>query len=246
MKLIWKILIGIGAAILLVVGGFSVWAYTPAQPMPEALAAMQSTSSVTVSQDGWVTFQPASGQPDTGVIFYPGGRVNFRAYAPLASELAQQGYLVTIVPMPFNLAIFGANRAEEVIAAYPEIDTWVIGGHSLGGAMAASFVYNNPDAVDGLFFLAAYPASSQSLADSPIKVLSISGTNDGLANPEKIAASVPLLPADTVFYPIEGGNHAQFGWYGAQSGDNPATISREEQQQIVLEKLVYFLESLQR
>jgi dienelactone hydrolase len=201
---------------------------------------------VQVTKDGWVTFMPATGEPDTGVIFYPGGRVDYRAYAPLMSKLAAQGYLVTLVPMPFNLAVFGSEKADQVIAAYPEVEKWIIGGHSLGGAMASSYVYNNPGMVDGLFFLAAYPAGNQSLADSEVKVLSISGTNDGLANPEKIAASIPLLPPDTVFFPIQGGNHAQFGWYGLQSGDSPADISREDQQVQVFEKLLLFFESLRQ
>jgi pimeloyl-ACP methyl ester carboxylesterase len=148
--------------------------------------------------------------------------------------------------MPFNLAVFGSGRASQVIAAHPEIDQWVLGGHSLGGAMAASYVYSNPGAMDGLFFLAAYPAGNQSLAESGMNVLSISGTKDGLATPEKIAASIPLLPKDTIFFPIEGGNHAQFGWYGPQSGDNPATISREEQQKLVLQKLAAFIETFKQ
>ena len=110
--------------------------------MQEALTAMQSDSSVQVTKDGWITFMPAGGEPDTGVIFYPGGRVDHRAYAPLMSELAANGYLVSLVPMPFNLAVFGSESASQVIAAHPEIEHWVIGGHSLGGAMAASFVFN--------------------------------------------------------------------------------------------------------
>jgi hypothetical protein len=246
MKLIWKIVIGIGVILLLLAAGFSIWAYTPAAPMPEALAAMEGDSSVNVTKDGWVTFTPATGEPDTGVIFYPGGRVDYRAYAPLMRELAEQGYLVTLVPMPFNLAIFGSEKADQVMAAHPEVEKWIMGGHSLGGAMAASYVYNNPGMVDGLFFLAAYPAGNQSLADSKVKVLSISGTNDGLANPEKIAASIPLLPPDTIFFPIQGGNHAQFGWYGLQSGDLPAEISREDQQTQVFEKLLIFFESFRK
>ncbi len=246
MKLIWKILIGIGVLLLFLVVGFSLWAYTPSAPMPEALAAMQGNSSVQVTKDGWVTFMPVSGESDTGVIFYPGGRVDHRAYAPLMSKLAAQGYLVTLVPMPFNLAVFGSDKANQVIATYPEVEKWIIGGHSLGGAMASSYVYSNPGIVDGIFYLAAYPAGNQSLADSEVKVLSISGTNDGLANPEKIAASIPLLPPDTDFFPIQGGNHAQFGWYGLQSGDSPADISREDQQAQVFEKLLIFFESLRQ
>ena len=244
MKLIWKILITFSTLVVLVIAGFSIWAYTPARPMAEAVAALQSDAFVNVSSDGWVTFSPSIGTPETGIILYPGGRVNFRAYAPIAHKLAAEGYLVALVPMPFNLAVFGSEKADEVIDANPEINNWVIGGHSLGGAMAASYVYNNPGAVEGLVLLAAYPAGSQSLANSDVKVLSISGTLDGLATPEKISAGVPLLPINTFFEDIKGGNHAQFGWYGSQAGDSPAEISREEQQNIVLLRIISFLDSL--
>jgi len=244
MKLIWKILITFSTLVVLVIAGFSIWAYTPARPMAEAVAALQSDAFVNVSSDGWVTFSPSIGTPETGIILYPGGRVNFRAYAPIAHKLAAEGYLVALVPMPFNLAVFGSEKADEVIDANPEINNWVIGGHSLGGAMAASYVYNNPGAVEGLVLLAAYPAGSQSLANSDVKVLSISGTLDGLATPEKISTSVTLLPINTFFEDIKGGNHAQFGWYGSQPGDRPAEISREEQQNIVLERIISFLDSL--
>ncbi len=244
MKLIWKILIIIAILIVLMMTGFSIWAYTPANPMPDAVDALQSDTDVIVSSDGWVTFSPSTGVPETGIILYPGGRVNYQAYAPIAHKLAAQGYFVSLVPMPFNLAVFGSEKADQVISANPEIMNWVIGGHSLGGAMAASYVYNNPGVVEGLVLLAAYPANSQSLANSDVKVLSISGTRDGLATADKISASIPLLPKNTLYEFIKGGNHAQFGWYGPQAGDNPAEISREEQQNIVLEKISIFLDSL--
>jgi pimeloyl-ACP methyl ester carboxylesterase len=244
MKLIWKILIILAIVIFLMIAGFSIWAYTPARPMPEAVDALQSDTTVNVSSGGWVTFSPSTGVPETGIILYPGGRVNYKAYAPIAYKLAAQGYLVALVPMPFNLAVFGSEKADQVIAANPEISNWVIGGHSLGGAMAASYVYNNPGAVEGLVLLAAYPAQSLSLANSDVKVLSISGTLDGLATPEKISASAPLLPKNTLYEFIKGGDHAQFGWYGPQAGDNPAEISREEQQKIILEQISAFLDSL--
>jgi pimeloyl-ACP methyl ester carboxylesterase len=203
--------------------------------MPEALAALQSDDVVTVSQADWIEFAPTGGNPITGLLFYPGGRVDARAYAPPARELAAQGYLVAITPMPFNLAILDPERANAVIAAHPEIEHWLIGGHSLGGATAAIYANRQPQAVDGVVFWAAYPPDSDSLAArTDLLVTSISGTLDGLATPAKIAATAPLLPPGAQMVPIEGGNHAQFGWYGDQAGDNPATISREEQQRQVV------------
>ena len=245
---IWRI-VGIVAAvigILLVVGlaGFVIWANNAAQPMPEALAALQSDSAVTVSQADWIEFAPASGSPTTGFIFYPGGRVDYRAYAPAARQIAAQGYLVVIPRMPLNLAVFSPNAAAQVMAAYPQITRWAVGGHSLGGAMAANFAHSHPGAVQGLVLWAAYPAGSDDLSASGLRVASISGTLDGLATPAKIQASRALLPADTTWTAIAGGDHAQFGWYGPQSGDNPAEISREEQQAQTVAATQALLESI--
>jgi pimeloyl-ACP methyl ester carboxylesterase len=132
--------------------------------------------------------------------------------------------------MPLNLAFFAPNRAAQVMTAFPGIDSWAVGGHSLGGAMAANFARRNPQAVRGLVLWAAYPAASDELSDYQLAAVSIYGTRDGLATPDKIDASRQLLPPDTQWIAIEGGNHAQFGWYGLQAGDNEATISRKEQQ----------------
>jgi pimeloyl-ACP methyl ester carboxylesterase len=170
--------------------------------------------------------------------------VDYRAYAPAAHQIAAQGYLVVIVHMPLNLAVTDAGAAADVIAAYPAIKHWAVGGHSLGGSMAANFAHSHPDAISGLVLWASYPAGSDNLSASGLKVLSISGTLDGLSTPAKIAASHALLPADTVWVPIEGGDHAQFGWYGPQSGDNPATISREEQQAQIVQATAEFLTQL--
>jgi predicted alpha/beta-hydrolase family hydrolase len=196
--------------------------------MPEALDAMSSDDQVQVETGPWLTFRPSGSQPDTGLILYPGGRVDYRSYAPLARDIARRGYTVVIAPMPFNLAVFGAGRASDVIAAHPEIQHWAIGGHSLGGAMAANYVYGHADAVSGLALMAAYPAGNNSLADRSLDVLSIYGTEDGAV--EQLKAAQSLLPAGTEWMAIEGGNHAGFGWYGPQPGDGTASISREEQQ----------------
>jgi len=216
--------------VLVAVAGFVAWGLIIPSPMPEALAALQSDSQVNVTKQSWLVFQPSGRNPSTGLILYPGGRVDPQAYTPQAHTIAAQGYLVVITPMPLNLAVFGANRAGSIIHAYPDIQNWVIGGHSLGGSMAALYADKHRDQIKGLVLWASYPASSNNLTDSSIKVVSIYATQDGLATEDKINASRELLPTDTVWVRIEGGNHAQFGWYGIQSGDNPATISRKDQQ----------------
>jgi len=220
--------------LILAVGGFVLWSSTAAAPMPAALAALQSDAQVQVETEPWLLFMPTGAKPAVGLVLYPGARVDPRAYAPTAHALAGDGYLVVIVPMPLNMAFFAPDQAAEVMAAFPETSRWAIGGHSLGGAMAARFAYQNPDAVRGLVLWAAYPASTDDLSGASLAVTSIYGTLDGLATEAKIAASRPLLPLDTSWVAIEGGNHAQFGWYGPQAGDGSATISREEQQKQIV------------
>jgi dienelactone hydrolase len=230
---------------VLLVVGFSLWAYTPPAPQAQALDAMQSDAGVQVSEHSWLTFWPQGAVADTGLILYPGGRIDPRAYAPAAQAIARQGYAVVIVPMPFNLAVFSPEKAAQVMQAYPDVQHWVVGGHSLGGAMTARYTYKHPDQVDGLLLWAAYPAASDDLSGFELLVSSIYGTQDGLATPEKIDASRPLLPEDTIWVAIEGGNHAQFGWYGPQSGDNPASISQEAQQKQIVESSLNLLDQVE-
>ncbi len=226
--------------------GFVVWAATPAGAvMEEALAALETSDTVTVSTDPWLTFAPAE-PADTGLIFYPGGRVLPEAYAPAARAIAEAGYLVVVPAMPLNLAVFAPGVAADVIAAYPEVTTWVIGGHSLGGAMAASFAHANPGAVQGIVLWASFPQASDTLADTGLVAASIYGTLDGLASVDDIDASRPYLPDATAFVAIEGGNHAQFGYYGQQGGDLEATITREEQQAQAVAATLAVLEAVSR
>jgi hypothetical protein len=215
-----SLLIGVAA-------GFLAWALMGPGPMPEALAALSSDDNVQVQTDRWLVF-----------------RVDAKAYAPAARAIAAEGYLVVIVTMPLNLAVFAPDRAEQVLAAYPQVETWGIGGHSLGGAMAARFACQHLDQVQGLVLWAAYPASADDLSDSGLTVTSIYGTRDGLATRAKIDASRELLPPDTDWVAIGGGNHAQFGWYGPQQGDNEATISRKDQQEVVIAATLTWLSRL--
>jgi dienelactone hydrolase len=231
--------------ILLALGGFSLWASLPYRPMPEAIQALQSDSAVIIQEEPWLIFQPQNDMAKTGLILYPGGRVDPKAYAPLARAVASRGYLAIIVPMPLNLAVFAPGQASGVIESFPEIDAWAIGGHSLGGAMSAKFAKDHPDLVDGLLLLASYPASSDDLSSSPLKVTSIYATLDGFTSLEDIEASRAILPDSTHWERIEGGNHSQFGWYGLQKGDNLALISREAQQDGVISSTMDLLQSLE-
>ncbi len=227
------------------VGGFLGWAkFSTAGPQPEAMAALVSTDEVEVSTDKWLVFSPKHTTPSTGFIFYPGGLVDPRAYALLAQEIAAEGYLVAIVPMPLNLAVFGSGKATDVIKSFPKIDTWAIGGHSLGGTMASRYTQQNPTQVSGLALWAAFPPEGNDLSQRDLLATSIYGTRDGLVSAEEIEASRLLLPADTQFRAIEGGNHAQFGWYGPQKGDLPATISHADQQGQIVDGTVALLEQL--
>jgi len=224
----WLLLVVV-AALALGALGFVAWAEIIPAPEPTALAALATDAAVQVTDTRWLVFTPTAAAPVTGFIFYPGGKVDPRAYAPQAQAIAAQGYLVVIVPVPLHLAILAPNAAAEVQAAYPAIAHWAVGGHSLGGVMAAHYAHDHPQSVQGLALWASYPQASDDLSRSALVVVSISGTLDGLSTPAKIAASRPLLPASTTWVAIAGGDHGQFGWYGPQSGDNPATLDHAAQ-----------------
>lgn len=223
-------------AALVMVGaiGFYAWTRVASYPaFPEAIIVAERAETA----DGWYVFEPDR-ETTLGLVFYPGGLVHPAAYAPLMQRLSDGGVLAVIVPMPLDLAIFGIGRADEVIAAYPWIDSWAVGGHSLGGAMAAEYAKRNPDAVAGIVFLAAYPADSTDLSSLALRAVSTYGSADGVSA-DVFEASLQRLPDGTDLIMIDGGNHAQFGHYGPQKGDGLATISRVEQQkqtaEIILE-----------
>ncbi len=243
MKIVKRVLLGFVIVAALFVAGFVVWAETPLGPAPEALAALKSDSKVTVTTGDFITFEPANTKPTTGFIFYPGGRVDYRSYAAPLRAIAEQGYLVVLVPVRLNLAFFDINAADSVFAQYPEIQHWTVGGHSLGGVASALFAKDHPQ-VEGIIFWASYPADD-SLSTSDLKMLSIYGTND-MAGMAKFDETRPLLVADATYVVIDGGNHAQFGNYGPQPGDNAATISSEDQQAQVVSATSEFLQELSK
>lgn len=230
LKRYWKRLsLSFIVLLLLVCIGFFAWATLIPAPSAEAFTALEGDASVQVVEDSgnWI-FTPSDNPSQTGFVFYPGGRVDPRAYAPLAYDVAEAGYLAVIVSVPLNLAIFEIEAALPIINTYPDIQHWAVGGHSLGGSMAARFINAHSDEVTGLALLASYPDIDLSPLD--IEVVSIYGSLDGLATPTVVEASGAKLPEDTVWVRLEGGNHAQFGWYGPQDRDNLATMPPQEQQ----------------
>ncbi len=221
--------------------GFTVWAYTPLGPTQKAIDSLVDNEKVSITQGKSIIFQPS--EPiDTGIIIYQGGHVDPRSYSVLAYRLAEEGYIVFIPKMPFNLAVLDKNVALEIINQNPEIENWVLIGHSLGGAMAASLVYDEPNEFQGLVLLAAYPPEKNDLSSYEIKVTTIYGSKDKVASPIQIEESFNLLPPESRKVLIDGGNHAQFGYYGKQNGDGTATITPEEQLRIVLDEILLIIQ----
>lgn len=203
-----------------------------------AVAAMAyQANEVQINEDGNVTwFIPQA--PTAGLIFYPGGKVEHTAYAPLLRACAEQGLLCALVRMPGNLAVLDANAADGLPEKHPEITTWYITGHSLGGAMAANYAAAHSDEYSGLILLAAY--STKDLTQTSLRVLSVYGSEDGVMNRESYKKNWANLPADTTEVILEGGCHAQFGSYGPQEGDGTPAISGEEQIRQTAEAIAAF------
>ncbi|WP_379133277.1 alpha/beta hydrolase [Paenibacillus sp. sgz500958] len=215
---------------VLIVAVLLVWRYlTPYQAASNAESAMISSDGVIVEKnDNWITFEPAY-TVGAAVILYPGGLVEAEAYSTLAKRLAAAGHAVYIAQMPLNLPVTKADAAEEIIRVHPKF-TFVLGGHSLGGVMASRYAAEHPDQLEGVFFLASYPDEKGSLKGTTLAVLSILGTEDEVIDKDSYRKGRTYLPDNTVYYSLEGGNHAQFGSYGIQKGDGDAKISADEQQ----------------
>lgn len=223
------VVLGIVVLLLAVCAGAFFWYVSDYYPADDvALEVMAQNSGITV-QDNLTILSP-SVPSDTAIIFYPGAKVEAEAYLPLLDQIRQTGVTCILVHMPFHMAIFDADAAEEVMEQFPDIQHWYMAGHSMGGAMASRFAADHPEEIDGLILLGAYI-----YGDYPDeKTLTVYGSlnqsvEDHIDYTENIVE-------------IEGGNHAQFGNYGPQKGDLPATISTEEQQAQTVDAIEQFLD----
>lgn len=205
---------------------------------PEALAVLQTPlAGVTITRtERRIDFAPEV--PEAGLIFYPGGKVQMEAYAPLMARLAQRGILCVLLRMPGNLAVLDANAADGVREDYPEIRRWVLAGHSLGGTIAARYAAKHPGAFAGLILLAAYPVDD--LSDLELQALTIYGSEDGVLRRSRLAAGRALLPDGAAEEILPGGCHAFFGCYGAQRGDGVPRITNEQQMDETAEAVAAF------
>ena len=238
-KTSWKKwLAGFGTIIiLLVLLGFLFLQFNTYEASKEATDLLSDEG---VSQgDDWLTVIPD--EIDGQIVFYQGGLVEPAAYLPLAKALSEEDFQVFIPQMPLNLAILDMDVIDEIIAANPSDKEWWLAGHSLGGASASIYADENAEEIEGLIFLAAYPSDSSDLSDSALDVLSIAGSLDGIINTEQYEKTKTLLPEDTVYAEIEGGNHSNFGTYGFQEGDRKSVLSREEQQEETVQVISDFL-----
>ena len=241
-----RALVALGVLVGLGIAGFLVWALTPLGPEQSALDALESDATVVVAEvDGGWMFTPQIATGDTGLVLYPGGRVDPRSYAPLARDVAEQGFTVALASMPLNLAVFDPDRAEELMDGAEGVSRWAVGGHSLGGAMAAVYAAEDEPRVGGLVLLAAYPSDSTDLSSSGLATLSAVGDADQVVDSAVWEQARVRLPADTKYAVIEGGNHSGFGEYGDQPGDGEATISPAEQQEITAGFIAELLSSLE-
>ena len=223
---------------ILTAGGiFYVNDYYRADPSVSAVLSEEIHGVTVSSGPDRIVFRPDEAGP--GLIFYPGGKVEYTAYVPLMKALAERGIVCVLLKMPLNLAFLNVNAADAVFSDYPETENWYLAGHSLGGMAAALYAEKHADQLGGLILLASY--STANLKENRIKVLSIYGSEDGVLNRDAYEKYRSNLPEDLDEVVIPGGCHAFFGAYGEQKGDGRPGISREEQILITARETAAFM-----
>jgi len=243
-RTIRKIWATLGAAALLI---FTTWSLLSYRARPEATAALEGNDRVAVTRgEGFWTFAPT--QPAAvGLIFFPGALVAPAAYAPIAQAVAAGGYTVVLVELPRRGAFGGADspeifaRTDAATRSAAPVARWVVGGHSRGGVVASKLVHQGGRNLAGLVLIGTSHPRDFSLANAPLPVTRVFGTRDTIADVEKLDATRDNLPPGTRLVRIDGGNHSQFGQYGFQPGDWPATIDRETQHRITVDAILSML-----
>lgn len=223
-----------------------------------ALEFEESKDVIVTEKNKYILIEPEFSVFNTSFIFYPGGLVEPESYISLFQKLAEKGYPVIILKATSDLAIFNIDRASKVIDKFPDVQNWVIGGHSLGGVVATKAILKEPELYSGLVLFASFPADKDDLSGWDGAALSISAEHDLLSTSVDIDDTKNLMPEalvvddlsefpdsqtfnTTIYYEIEGGNHAQFGDYGLQKNDGVATITKDEQHELIIQLIESFL-----
>lgn len=227
--------------VLIICCGIYVSDYYHADDEAIGKFAYSDTIVIEEIEEGGLTYTPDNAS--TGFIFYPGGKVEYTAYEPLMLACAERGIFCVLVKMPFNLAVLDINAADGIPEQFPEIANWYIGGHSLGGSMAATYLSKHQNEFAGLILLGSY--STSDISHTGLDVLSLYGSEDTVLNAQKYEKNKSNLPPAFTEFVIDGGCHAYFGMYGAQDGDGIPTISNEEQIQITADKIMEQIEHSQ-
>ena len=227
-KIVFRAVAVLAALLVVSVGGFLIWASDYYHAEPAALSVLDQDGVVDGGKD--IALLAEDGGTDCAIVFYPGAKVQAEAYLPILDKIRDRGISCFLVRMPLNMAIFDVDAASSVMDAHPEIDTWYIAGHSMGGGMASAYASDNPDRVEGLILLGAYVYGDYPPSDA----LTVYGSlNQSVED---------RIDYDENIVEIDGGNHAQFGNYGPQDGDAPATISADNQQDQAVDAIVSFIE----
>lgn len=230
-----KLKIGIILFLIIFVGGFFVYSTFYSHAEKVATDCLNGTDNVNVSKtsNGLLLDGPGN---DTAIIFYPGAKIEYTSYLPMLTDLAERGADCYLVEMPFNLAFFGTNSADTIIEN-SNYTHYFMAGHSLGGAMAGNYVNGTENKIDGLIYLSAHIEK-----EIDVPVLSILGTNDGVINLESYKKAKNMVRDNFTEVMIDGGNHAQFAYYGVQKGDGEAKITPESQQKQSEDAIMKFID----
>ncbi|MGM7668180.1 alpha/beta hydrolase [Microbacterium sp. A93] len=231
--------VGWGILILLVllIAGVLAWTQIGVMAAEKApLASAQANPNITIEDapEG-IVLAPADGDSEIGLVFIPGAKVDPWAYVAILQGIAEEGTTVVITRPWLNLAFFDLRGLDAFTSAAPEIDSWGVGGHSLGGVRACQLATD----ADALVLFGSYCATD--LSGTDLDVLSLAGSEDKLSTPAKIADARPLLPDSAELIEIAGASHASFGDYGSQSGDGIPTISDEQMHATVTDLVGTFL-----
>ena len=223
---------------------FFIWQWSSYQAKGVKKELLESDNKIEVIEDN----SKISFIHDTSsileIIFFPGGLVDPKSYIPLSRKIAESGYNIHIIKMPWRMSTKGYNNIKKIFNLKNKQKKFILGGHSQGGKMAAQFTYENPELISGLYLLGTSHPRDIDMSKIQIPSIKIYAENDGLASVDEVIQNKLKLPKETQLSLIKGGNHSQFGYFGKLLFDGKATKSREKQHQETVNILLNHFEKI--